>query len=168
MVTTMLRILFGSILALTFVACESTTPSGTAQLLTMEELTTTPGYAWFPAEMNSYSPSQEMVDAVNARYKAGEHKIYVFVKPSCSCKGTKKLFPQIVKTLEASNIDMSEVEIWSMRYESDSHPYEGKMSIHDLPTIFVMHKNVVIHEVGTSSYNEVNADTLIAEALLLP
>ena len=158
-------ILVLTLLALT-IGCETTSPSGEAQQLTLSELTSAPGYAWFPAEMNSYTPRAEMIDSVNQRFDNSSHKIYVFVKPSCSCRGTQKLFPQIIKTLEASNVDMNRVEIWSMRYPTDSHPHSGKVSISDLPSVFVIKNEAVLHEINDGDYDLTNADALIANALI--
>jgi len=151
---------------LTITACETTSPDGSAQQLTMSELLSSTGYAWFPAEMNSFTPDPTMVDLVNQRYDATEHKIYIFVKPSCSCRGTQKLFPQIIKTLDASDIDMDKVEIWSMRSTGDSHPYGSKFQITELPMVFVTRDDALLHEIVVGNYNEVNADTLIANALI--
>ena len=157
-----------TILAAAFVltSCETVSPSGEAQRLTMDELTSSPGYAWFPAEMNVYTPSSAMVQAINNDYKAGQHKILVFVKPSCSCRGTQRLFPQIMKTITESTINLDDVEIWSMRTEGDGHPYEPENEISELPMVNVLFEDQIINSVNDGNYNEFNADTLIANALI--
>ena len=92
--------------------------------------------------------------------------ICVCLKPSCSCRGTMKLFPQIMKTLVESKIDMDLVEIWSMRSETDEHPYMDHLSVTDLPVIFILRNNVLSSQILDADYTSTNADTLIADALL--
>jgi len=162
----MIRLLALLVTVLVLSACSSTEPdSAQAQQLSMQELTEAPGYAWFPAEMQSYTPRDVYVQQVSANFNA-DQKVCVFVRPSCSCTGTQKLFPQIIKTLTASGVDMSKVEIWSMRSESDRHPYMSNVTITDLPTIWVLSKGNPMHEIIETQYNLANADSLIAAALV--
>ncbi len=162
----MIRIL--ALLSLVFIAaaCSSTEPdTAQAQQLSLQELTEAPGYAWFPAEMQSYTPRDQYVQQITTNFNA-DQKVCVFVRPSCSCTGTQKLFPQIIKTLTASGVDMSKVEIWSMRSESDRHPYSSSVTITDLPTIWVLSNGNPLHEIIETQYNLSNADSLIAAALV--
>lgn len=153
-------------ISLIAVSCDTTGTGGAAQQLTLEELNSVPGYAWFPAEMVSYDPSAEMIDSINTRFDANEHKIYVFVKPSCSCRGTQKLFPQIMKTITESNIPMENVEIWSMRSTTDEHPHMSQMTVTDLPVVFVIRNDEVASQILDAQYSTTNADTLVANSLL--
>ena len=158
-------ILIAVALLLVLTSCETEAPEYSAQQLTITELSESPGYAWFPTEMNLYTPSTPMVDSVRTKFDPSTQKIAIFVKPSCSCRGTTRLFPQIMKTLLNSGIDMSKVEVWSMRGITDKHPYQPNITITDLPAIYVFRNNVVNAEVHDVDYLDSNADTLIANAI---
>ncbi len=162
----MLRLLSILVLTVTVAACTTTEPEGQAQRLTLEELTQAPGYAWFPAEMATYTPRDQYVQQVSANFHADSQKVCVFVKPSCSCTGTQKLFPQIMKTLIESGVDMDRVEIWSMRSEDDGHQYESMIQIQDLPEIWILENDQPFNSVLESGYNLNNADSLIAVAFV--
>lgn len=166
MVSAMLRLLSILVLTLTVAACTTTEPDGQAQQLTLKELTEAPGYAWFPAEMATYSPRDMYVQQVSSGFRTDSQKVCVFVKPSCSCTGTQKLFPQIMKTLIASGVDMDRVEIWSMRSESDGQPYSSIIQIQDLPEIWIVENGQPFSQVQEAGYNLANADSLIAEAFV--
>ena len=146
-------------------ACETQAPDNSAEKLTIQELNATPAYAWYPAEMSVYTPSAEMVNSVRNSFEPSAEKIAIFVKPTCSCRGTTKLFPQIMKTLVSADVDMDRVEIWSMRSASDSHPYQPNISITELPALFVFKNDVVVAHILGADYTDNNADTLIANAL---
>ena len=116
--------------------------------------------------MATYSPRDMYIQQVSSGFRADSQKVCVFVKPSCSCTGTQKLFPQIMKTLIASGVDMDRVEIWSMRSESDGQPYSSIIQIQDLPEIWIQENGQPFSQVQESGYNLVNADSLIAEAFV--
>jgi len=146
-------------------ACSSQEPTDAAQQLTFDELTKTPGYAWFPAEMSSYTPDPAMVDSVSHHYKESEQKICIFVKPTCSCTGTKRLFPRTVKTLQAAGVDINKVEFWSMRSHTDRQPYQDNVTLQGLPTIVIMRNGLPAGRIEQQDFTETNADTLIANAI---
>lgn len=154
------------LLAIAFIAvgCSTETPEPEAQQLTMSELTSTPGYAWFPAEMATYSPDPKLVDSIEQTFTPN-HKICIFVKPSCSCRGTQRLFPRIMKALQDANVDMSRVEVWSMRSTSDKHKYMPQMNVMSLPTIFVLRDGEVRTQILDADFNDSNSDSLLVEAL---
>jgi len=162
----MLRLISILVLAVTLAACSTTEPDNQAQQLSMTELTQAPGYAWFPAEMSTYTPRDQYVQVVSSEFHTDSQKVCVFVKPSCACTGTQKLFPQIMKTLMASGVDMDRVEIWSMRSESDGHPYSSIIQITDLPEIWVLQNGQPFSHVAEDQYNLENADSLIAVAFV--
>ncbi len=146
------------------VGCSTDTPEPEAQQLTMTDLTLTPGYAWFPAEMAVYSPDPKMVESIKQNFTP-QHKICIFVKPSCSCRGTQRLFPRIMKALNDANIDMSKVEVWSMRSTTDKHKYMPSLNVMSLPTIFVMRDGELRTQILDADYNNSNSDSLLVEAL---
>jgi hypothetical protein len=152
---------------LTLSACSTTEPADlTAEQLTVQELTTTPGYAWFNAEMSGYTPDPAAVSEIRtAMQTSPERRICIFVKPACTCRGTQRLFPQVMKALMAANVDLSRVEIWSMRAATDRHRYEGVLTIAELPSIFVLENGTMRSKVSDRDYDETNAAQLIADAL---
>ncbi|MBU3699760.1 MAG: hypothetical protein FGM33_07090 [Candidatus Kapabacteria bacterium] len=142
-------------------------PELSAQQLMVDDLVKTPGFTWFVAEMNRFSPRAELLPPITAAFGASSgKKVCIFVKASCSCRGTQRLFPQIVKTLLDANVSEDRIEVWSMRTEKDRHPYEGLVSISALPSIYVIDNGVVRDSVQDYDYNESNADSLIARAVV--
>jgi len=154
------------ICALVLGSCSTETTDLPAEQLTLTELTTIPGYAWFPAEMSAYTPNPDMVNIVMANCVDPVKKICIFVKPSCACSGTKRLFPQLIKTMVEAKIDMSRVEIWSMRGASDKHPYQSMIQLTDLPAIYFFQGANISATIKDSEYNNLNADSLLANAIV--
>jgi hypothetical protein len=145
----------------------STTPTDLpAEQMTLVQLTTIPGYAWFPAEMSAYTPDSVYVDIVSRNFTDPNKKICVFVKPSCACTGTKRLFPQLIKTMVEAKIDMNRVEIWSMRGATDKHPYQNQITLTDLPAIYFFNGTSISATIKDSEYNNNNADSLLAMAIV--
>lgn len=148
-------------------ACTTTEPTDpVAEQLTMQQLTMSPGYSWFMAEMDSYLPKQTVLDDISTSMTTNTNRrVCIFVKPSCSCRGTQRLFPQVVKALTAAKVDMNRVEIWSMRGNTDKHPYQSIISIGELPAIYVLENNVVRSMISDKEYLDTNAAELIANAV---
>lgn len=147
--------------------CSTTdSPETAAERITMDQLTKTPGYAWFVAEMSAYSPAPTYTSQITTSMNDNaSRKVCVFVKPTCSCRGTQKLFPQVMKTLADANIDMSRVEVWSMRNNTDSHPYQPNINISNLPEIYVLDGDQIRARIFEGLYSDSNADSLIAAAV---
>lgn len=145
-------------------ACSTEEPEYVAQRLTLDELNTSAGYVWFPTEMGIYTPNTDMVTTVSQSFTDSTN-VVVFVRPACSCRGTQKLFPQVMKTLIDANIPMDKVEVLSMRGTKDRHPYMDRLSIASLPAVYVMKRGVIVAEVEDDDYSGANADTLIARAV---
>lgn len=148
-------------------ACTTTEPTEpVAEQLSMQQLTMSPGYSWFMAEMDSYLPKQSVLDDISTSMTANvNRRVCIFVKPSCSCRGTQRLFPQVVKALTAAKVDMSRVEIWSMRGNTDKHPYQSIITIGELPAIYVLENNAIRSMVSDKQYADTNAAELIANAV---
>lgn len=128
---------------LTMSCSESTSPEYTAEKITVTTLSSKLGYEWFPAEVASFQPDTAAVRAIKEAYNADTHKFYLYVNPSCSCKGTQKLFPHTVRILQEAGVQEANIEIYSMRSTSDKHPHMSKMSVHKLPTVFLVHNGVI-------------------------
>ena len=148
-------------------ACTTTEPTEpVAEQLSMQQLTMSPGYSWFMAEMDSYLPKQSVLDDISTSMTANvNRRVCIFVKPACSCRGTQRLFPQVVKALTAAKVDMSRVEIWSMRGTTDKHPYQSIITIGELPAIYVLENNAIRSMVSDKQYADTNAAELIANAV---
>lgn len=159
------KILLFALLAITVAACETTNPETAGQIIAIDDLGKNPGYAWYQSEISTYDPSAAMVDSVKDNFDAADQKICIFVRPSCGCRGTQRLFPRVMKTLLDANIDLSKVEVWSMRNPGDNTPYKSMLNLSSLPTIVVLKNSVESARIVDADFNEVNADTLIANAI---
>lgn len=156
-----------AVLAVVAVSCTTTTePSTEAQRLSMDDLTKTPGFTWFVAELDRFTPNQTFVQGVQTSMQlAPSRKVCVFVRPTCSCRGTQRMFPQIMKTLISAGVDANRIEVWSMRNLTDTHPYSGIFSITQLPVVYVLQNDSVRATISDYDYNDANADSLIAVAV---
>lgn len=157
-----LSFLMMAVCAILAVSCsESTAPEYKAEKLSMTQLNSTLGYEWFKAEVAVYTPDTSKVRRINEAYEPSTTSFYLYVNPSCSCKGTQKLFPHTVRILQDAGVTEPRMEIYSMRSASDEHPYMNLMQVHRLPTIFIVKNGVVV-----GSYSE-QADGQGVEDILL-
>lgn len=152
------------------IGCTTTTePVNEAQQLTYTELTKTPGFTWFVAEFDGYTPGSNNVDRVRTAMTAAPAKrVCIFVRPTCSCRGTQRMFPQIMKTLVSAGVTTDRIEVWSMKNTTDAQPYASMFTVSQLPAFFVIENGIVRASFGddfSTSYNENNADSLIANAV---
>ncbi len=148
--------------AMLFSACsESTAPDDNADKISVQGLSSTLGYEWFPAEMAAYKPDTAKVRQIQEAFNPATDVVYLYVNPSCGCKGTQKLFPHTMRILNDATILEPRVEIYSMRSATDKHPYMDRLSVKRLPTIFVVRNGVVV-----SSFSEQPDDKEIEDMLL--
>jgi len=147
-------------------SCNSEVPATDAQVVTVQELNSSAGYAWFPSETGIYTPNASIVSQLQASFDTNAHKITVYVKPACSCKGTQKLFPQVMKTLMAANIPMRCVTIYSMRTSGDKHPMMDKFVVNSLPVFYITRNDSIRASIVDVDYNGDNADSLTLRAIL--
>ncbi|MFN8360994.1 MAG: hypothetical protein U0264_13855 [Candidatus Kapaibacterium sp.] len=124
-------------IALGLSACSPVEPEPEATLMTVSDLRTSTGYAWFDAEVNTYTPSAAKVKEISDAYQANHQQVYLFVNPSCGCNGTKKTFPQTIKVLQSAGVPDSMIIIYSMRSSQVKHPLMSRFSLRGLPSIFV-------------------------------
>lgn len=140
-----LSFLFIALCAIITMACsDATSPEYNAERITAHTLSSKLGFEWFPEEVSSFQPDTAAVRAIKDAYSADNHKFYLYVNPSCSCKGTQKLFPHTIRILQDAGVKESDIEIYSMRSTSDKHPYMDKMPVQKLPTVFVVKNDVVV------------------------
>ncbi len=157
---------FGCIaIAAIMAACSNTDTEYRDELITVQQLNTTAGYAWFPAETATYTPDAAMVNQIRTEFDTTQHKLLIFVKPSCACRGTQKLFPQVMKSLMQADVPMRKVEIYSMRSSGDQHPYMKDITLTALPAVYVLRNGEIKRIIVDNDYTGSNADSLMARAL---
>jgi len=130
-------------------ACSPVEPEPEATLMTVSDLRTSTGYAWFDAEVNTYTPSAAKVQEISNAFKANNQKVYLFVNPSCGCNGTKKTFPQSIKVLQSAGVPDSMIIIYSMRNSQIKHPLMSRFSLRGLPSIFVTKNESTVYVMQT-------------------
>ncbi|MES2766632.1 MAG: hypothetical protein V4642_12230 [Bacteroidota bacterium] len=124
-------------------SCETnTSPSSPAKLITVQQIETSPGYAWFTTERDAYTPQADTVALIKAAFKSDMHKIYLHVNPSCGCEGTQKLFPHFIRVVKDAAIADSSFKIYSMAHATDEHPETSQFTITQLPSIFITKNGV--------------------------
>lgn len=163
-VDNMRRGLIALVVMIGLTACSTEEPEYVAQRLSLDELNTAAGYVWFPTETSAYSPNSTTVADVAANFSP-DHKMYIFVRPSCSCKGTQKLFPQVMKTLLAANVPMDRVEVYSVRGTTDKHPYMDRIQLTTTPAFYILRNDSLRAFIDDRDYTGSNADTLVSIAV---
>lgn len=128
-----------AILALTSFSCMNTTEYQ-AEELSISELSSQPGYAWFSQEVGKYTPSATDVAAIKAAYAAAPFSTYLYVNPSCTCTGTQKHFPHLYSTLKAAGIPDSTMIVLSMLNATTVQPYADKLPVRVLPTFYFVRR----------------------------
>lgn len=131
----------------TFSSCEENAVTAEARLTTMEDLMVQPGFAWFVENKNKYTPNPTIINQLKNRQI--QEKIFLFVKPSCGCVGTKQRFPEFMKIIEEAGIPKEKYEIYFMGDESDKHPYQAQVTIKELPSFYVKNGDNYISLVDT-------------------
>lgn len=147
-------------------SCTSEAPPTDAQVMTIQELNSSAGYSWFPSETGLYTPDAAIVNQLKTSFDTNTQKITVYVKPACSCKGTQKLFPQVMKTLMAASIPMRCVTIYSMRTSADKHPMMTKFVVNTLPVFYITRNDSIRSSIVDVDYTGDNADSLTLRAIL--
>lgn len=162
------------ILAITFVlvACNSNINNPDdkpAILVSLTEIENEPGYIWFPLEYQSYKPDSVRVDSIKKAYNLTTDSVLIFVNPSCSCSGTVKQFPDIMKILLKAGFPESQCKIYSMLSYRAPHPYTSMLTLHQLPAAFLLRNNKVVYSVFDSltAYQGLTTDTLSIEEYVL-
>lgn len=148
--------------AMLFSACsESTAPEDNAEKVSVQSLSSTLGFDWFSAEMTKYQPDAAKVLELQGKYNPATDAVYLYVNPSCGCKGTQKLFPHTMRVLNDAGIKEPRVEIYSMRSATDKHPYMSFMPVKRLPTIYIVRNGAVV-----GSFSEQPDDVVLEDMLL--
>lgn len=147
-------------------ACaQSTQPESTAERLTLEQLRTTPGFAWFEAEFQAYRPDTALVAQIRSAYVPGEHHFYLYVKPTCSCVGTQKLFPHFLRVLSEVGVRTEDYEIYAMHGAEDRHPHQSWLHVERLPSFFITRGGEIRGSISGELPPDKTLEQLLLEAL---
>ncbi len=152
-----------AMLILSAAGCNTTTdPNSDGVQMTVTQLFDTPGYSWMRSEVASYSPNPAVVSEIAAEFQAKKQKVYLYVNPSCTCTGTKKRFPQTIRTLQEAGLTENDIVIVSMRSSKDKQPFSDRFTVRGLPSFFITRAETPVFAIQT--VNEV----LIANPLASP
>ncbi|MBL8004417.1 MAG: hypothetical protein JNL36_04895 [Candidatus Kapabacteria bacterium] len=129
------------VIPILFTSCASNEPTEyVAKLTTVSELNNTAGFSWLEPEIATYTVDTNVINSIKTSWQSNQRQFTVFVNPSCSCEGTKKLFPHFIRVLRDAGIPESAMKIYSMRSSSDKLPDDVKaqgFTIEFLPTIYI-------------------------------
>lgn len=155
-----------AVCALVLLSCtQNTEPEYTAEQLTLEQLRTTPGFAWFDAEFQAYQPDTALLAQIRALYRPGQHHFYVYVKPTCSCVGTQKLFPHFLRIMVEAGVQSSDWEIYAMHGVGDKHPHQSWLHVKVLPSFFITWGTHVRGSIEGQLPPEKSLEQVVLEAL---
>jgi hypothetical protein len=128
-----------TLLSIGIISCsETTSVDTTAEQLSLQELRTAPGYSWFDAESTHYDTDTLTVAEIATALENNNCRVYAYVKTSCTCVGTQKLFPRVMKVLTDAKLSEDQIEIFSMRAPSNEHPHMSTFDVQSLPSIFIV------------------------------
>lgn len=159
-------LLFGFI----FSSCKESELIEEAYIIERNQLENEPGFDWFRINYDKYEVNQLSIDDIKSNFTPNE-KFIIFVKPTCSCKGTQIDFPSIIKSLELAGVPKENYEIWATAKEDYKHPYTSKLTLNDLPSCFLFVDGVPVYSVLDTFNLRPNIDStyqvedIIAEAL---
>lgn len=126
------------VMTIGFNSCSTTSPENPdAQQLTVAELNTSIGYSWFQAEAGKYPADPVKVQKIADAFKANHQKMYVFVRPTCSCTGTQYTFPHTLQVLKLAGVPDSMITVYSMQSSATKHPMMSQFSIGGLPSFYI-------------------------------
>jgi hypothetical protein len=149
---------------------ESVGPLPDAEYMTIEEILASPAsYFWFKAEFDSYFPDTTIVAQIQVIFDLNRHKVIYFAKPSCSCSRSQKAFPAMVRILKDANIPDTCSEIYSMIDTKAKHPFQDKITLHQLPSIYILKDGLPVYSLKDTLDNlrTIDPDSGKVEVLLL-
>ncbi len=159
-----------TILAIGIYSCKENSVTPEANPLTIAELNSTPGFGWFEEEIQLYTPQSHIVDEIRNIFDADLFNFYLYVRPACSCPGSHKQFPQLVKVFREAGIPESSYTLYSMIDPDDINPNADKFEIVRLPAFIVMKSDLAHYSItDTLDYrvaNNINADVTMEDLLL--
>ena len=135
----------------------------TATKVTVEDLTTQPGFETYETSYNTYIPDTDYVDSLMSVYNSSDDQFYFYLKMDCQCNATTKLFPRMMKTLDAAGINHENINLYIMLDESYSYPEKDFITVTDLPQLFVKHGSVVLDL--TSTPDSVSVESILYKSL---
>ncbi len=157
----MKKILFVLMLAL-FISCSDSTTEPvdkTATKVSVDDLKSQPGFETFQTSYNTYTPDVEYVDSLKSVFKSSDDQFYFYLKMDCQCNATTKLFPRMMKTLDAAGINHENINLYVMLDETYSYPEKDFITVNDLPQLFVKHGSEVYDLTSTP-------DSVLVESVL--
>jgi len=138
-------------------SCASNEPTEyVAKLTTVAELNNTAGFSWLEPEIVTYTVDTAVINQIKTSWQTNKRQFTVFVNPSCSCEGTKKLFPHFIRVLREAGIPDSYMNIYSMRSSSDKLPDDIKAqgyTIEFLPTIYIRNNSSTVKVITANPVN---------------
>lgn len=158
-------------LTLSSMSCNEDVEPGTAQIIDYEELKSYPFYQTYEIEYGNYLPNFDTVQLIMDIYDKDVHELYLYFQPSCSCTGTKVLFPQFQKVVDDAGI---ENYLWyAMKTDEDANPNDYMFTIKELPAFFVLKNGVAVYSivdtlnarVASGSGENITLEALLYEAL---
>lgn len=126
---------------------ETTAPVQDAVKMTKAEIESSIGYEWFAPEWEIYKPDTSIVSQINANFDANNEQFYIFLSPSCGCKGVAKTSAQLLKVIENSDIPINNYALYSMSGTNSKHPYMDIISLHTLPSAYYIKNGQAVYSI---------------------
>ena len=145
-----------------FVSCKDSTTDPVdknATKVSAEDLKTQPGFENYISSYTAYSANTDYVDSLKSVFNSSEDQFYFYLKMDCHCNASTKLFPRMMKILDAAGISHDNVHMYIMLDETYSYPEKDFITVTDLPQLFVKSGSKIYDLTSTS-------DTLLMDSVL--
>ncbi len=121
-----------------------------AYKMTIEEVKQSEGYYWFDDVYQEYNPIDSLLPKIQQAFNQDEHKIIIFVAPSCDCGSDYKKFPSLIKIFDEAGISEQNYEIYSVgeNYSDYSHPYQDLIHLQRLPSFVILRNASPIYSIN--------------------
>lgn len=145
-----------------FVSCSDSTTDPedkNATKVSIAELSTQPGFETYQSSYDSYTPNPDYVDSLKSVYNSADDKFYIYMKLDCQCNASTKLFPRMMKTIDAAGISHDNINMYIMLDETYNYPEKDFITVTDLPQLFLKNDKNIIDVTSTP-------DSVLVESVL--
>ncbi len=147
---------------------ETTSPIQDAVKMSKAEIEASIGYEWFAPEWEIYKPDTAIVSQIKAVFDSTNENFYIFLSPSCGCKGVAKTSAELVKVLETSNISENSFEMYSMSSIDSKHPYTDIIKLNTIPSAYYIKNGQPVYSIlDTFAYYQNIASSKSIEDIVL-
>lgn len=127
-------------------SCQEDNEPASSERLTIEEMSSMPGYIWVKDRMATYQPDSVTIEKLRSLPKDG-YKVYAFVAGDCDCGSNRKYFSELAKVISLIDLPDTSAEYYAMPNKRSKHPYTSILNISSLPAFYVVKNGTPVYSV---------------------